>query len=264
MKPKLFGKYTLLNHMGRGGVASVYKALNQETGEIAAIKIFEPTPDIPGERMEKLMDREMRMLLGIQHPNVVRFYEAGHVGDQCYYAMEFVENSLLNRARAPGDLSLLDKVRILRQTANALQAIHHQGIVHRDIKPGNILLDEDAGNLLHVKVTDMGIAKNVSETDIVPTEDGRRIPGTPKYLSPEQIRLKPVDGRSDIFSLGVLAFELLTGRAPFKAASSQEYLQARSPLSCFSSWRRCSPRTERKGTMQIRWLRICNWWNSIW
>jgi len=226
MKSKQFGKYLLLEHMGRGGMASVYKAANQETGEIVAIKIFEPAPGMSGEFVQKLMDREMKMLLGIRHPNVVELYETGHVGDQYYYTMEFVENSLLKRMRSGEELTLLDKVRILRQTTNALQAIHHQGIVHRDIKPGNILLDRDANNAIHVKVTDMGIAKNVSDVEVVQPQGSKRIPGTPKYLSPEQIRLMPLDGRSDIFSLGVVAYELLAGKPPFKAKSSKQYLEA--------------------------------------
>jgi len=220
------GKFTLLEHMGKGSVATVYRATRSETDEIVAIKIFRATSERPANTARKLRDREVRMLISIQHPNVVRYYESGQFGDSFYYTMEFVENSLLERMRRPEPLSLTDKVDILRQTINALQAVHHQGIVHRDVKPGNILLDQDPSGAIHVKVTDLGIAKHVSETDLVGQGTERRVPGTPKYLSPEQILLRPVDGRADIFSLGVVAYELLSERLPFKARTSEQYVEA--------------------------------------
>jgi len=226
MKNKEFGKYTLLDHMGKGGVASVYRATDNKAGNIVAIKIFSPDEKRTIDRTRKFRDREVRMLISVQHPNVVKYYEAGELDDDCFYTMEFVENSLLKRMQRPGEFSIADKIHMLRQCANALQAIHNQGIVHRDIKPGNILLDQSPTGALHVKVTDLGIAKHVSETDIVREEASKRVPGTPKYLSPEQIKLKPVDGRADVFGLGVLAYELLTGKEPFKAANTDEYLKA--------------------------------------
>jgi len=226
MECREFGQFTLLDHMGRGGVGNVYRATDNVTGNIVAIKIFEPTAERGPHVVRKLRDREVRMLISIQHPNVVRYYESGSVGESCYYTMEFVENSLLKRMRQGPELELRDKVHILRQTCNALQAIHHQGIVHRDIKPGNILLDEAPSGAIHVKVTDLGIAKHVSETDVAREDPSRRVPGTPKYLAPEQIRLQPVDGRADVFSLGVVAYELLSGQPPFRAQSGEQYLRA--------------------------------------
>jgi hypothetical protein len=166
------------------------------------------------------------MLVSVQHPNIVKYRTSGEVGDSFFYAMEFVENSLLKRMRSGSDFELEDKVLILRQTAEALAAVHHQGIVHRDVKPGNILLDEDPNGAIHVKLTDLGIAKNVSETDIVREQTSARVPGTAKYLSPEQVRLQAVDGRSDVFGLGVVGYELLTGEPPFKAKNADEYLEA--------------------------------------
>ncbi|MFW6044756.1 MAG: serine/threonine-protein kinase [Planctomycetota bacterium] len=226
MECEEFGKFTLLDHMGKGGVASVYRAHDNEGGNIVAVKIFEPDDHRSEKTVRRLRDREVRMLISVQHPNVVKYYESGNVGESCYYTMEFVENSLLNRMRGDDELELVDKIHILRQASNALQAIHHQGIVHRDIKPGNILLDEDPSGAIHAKVTDLGIAKHVSETD-APRDDGsKKVPGTPKYLSPEQIRLKAVDGRADVFSLGVVAYEVLTGTTPFQAETSEEYLRA--------------------------------------
>jgi tRNA A-37 threonylcarbamoyl transferase component Bud32 len=228
MEPTQFGKYALLEHMGKGGVASVYRGSDNEDGSIVAVKVFESGPERPPEMSRKLRDREVRMLVSVRHPNIVKFRDAGQVDESYYYAMEFVENSLLKRMRSESRLSLVDKVLILRQTASALAAIHHKGIVHRDIKPGNILLDQDPSGAIHVKLTDLGIAKNVSETDIVREQMPTRVPGTLKYLSPEQIRLQAVDGRSDVFSLGVVAYEMLTGVPPFKAETTEEYLAANS------------------------------------
>ena len=221
-----FGKFTLLEAMGKGSVGIVYRATDTVAGNIVAIKIFQADPERPADVVRRLRDREVHMLISIQHPNVVKYYECGQVDGAYYYIMEFVEDSLLKRMRNPSEFTLPEKIHILRQTVNALQGTHNQGIVHRDIKPGNILLDESPSGAIHVKVTDLGIAKHVSETDVERGDFPRRVPGTPKYLAPEQIRLKPVDGRADIFSLGVVAYELLSGRPPFKASSSEEYLKA--------------------------------------
>jgi len=226
MEPTPFAKYTLLEHLGKGAVGSVYRARDSGDGSIVAVKIFESGEEREPEMARKLRDREVRMLVNVQHPNVVRFLGSGEEGDSFHYAMELVEESLLRCMRGEEDFELVDKIHILRQTTSALVAIHHQGVVHRDIKPGNILLDRDANGAIHVKLTDLGIAKNVSETDIVREQIPSRIPGTPKYLSPEQIRMLPVDGRTDVFSLGVVAYELIIGSPPFHAESSQGYLAA--------------------------------------
>jgi tetratricopeptide (TPR) repeat protein len=212
--------------MGKGGMATVFRAADNSDGTIVAIKIFQTSAERPVDISRKLRDREVRMLVSVQHPNIVKYRTSGEVGDNFFYAMEFVENSLLKRMRSGSDFDLVDKVLILRQTAEALGAVHHQGIVHRDVKPGNILLDQDPNGAIHVKLTDLGIAKNVSETDIVREQTSARVPGTAKYLSPEQIRLQAVDGRSDVFGLGVVAYELITGEPPFKAKNSEEYLEA--------------------------------------
>ena len=226
MAPRKFGDFTLLEHLGTGGIGSVYRAEEDETGRIVAIKIFSPDDDHPPDQMRTLKEREVRMLVSVQHPNVVSFYGDGHVENQFYYAMEYVGDSLLNEMRSGREMSTLEKIRILRQSTNALQAIHNQGIVHRDVKPGNILLDHDPNEAVHAKVTDLGIARHVSEADIVRETTSKKIPGTPKYLSPEQIEQRALDGRSDIFGLGVLAYQLLSGEPPFQVDSNEEYATA--------------------------------------
>ncbi len=225
MELREYGKYTLLNHMGKGGVASVYRANDNEAGTVLAIKIFTPSERRSLNTVRKLRDREVRMLISIQHPNVVKYYESGDLEDSYYYTMEFVEKTLLKHMRSQNNTSLPDKIYILRQVCNALRAIHHQGIVHRDIKPANILLDQAPNGAFHVKVTDLGIAKRVSEIKNSQKKKSQRAPGTPKYLSPEQILLTPVDGRSDIFSLGLVAYELLAEQPPFSAKKPDEYLK---------------------------------------
>ncbi|MFO8007850.1 MAG: serine/threonine-protein kinase [Candidatus Brocadiia bacterium] len=226
MKPRQFGPYTLLEHMGKGGMGSVYRASEGEGGRIVAVKVFESGEDREPETSRKLRDREVRMLVSVQHPNIVKFFESGQVDDDYYYTMEFVARSLPDLMRSDRELSIVSVVHVLRQTASALGAIHHQAVVHRDIKPANVLLDEDPGGALHVKLTDLGIAKNVSEPDIVREQTRRAIPGTPRFLSPEQIKQEPLDGRSDVFSLGIVAYELLSGSRPFTAEDSTGYLRA--------------------------------------
>ncbi len=226
MEPCEFGKFTLLEHVGKGGMGAVYRAFDNETGHIVAVKTFLSSEERPAELSRKLRDREVRMLISIRHPNIVRFFETGHIEDDYYYTMEFVESSLLDWLREGRQVSLLDRIHILRQVADALAAIHRQGIVHRDVKPGNILLDQTPSGSIHAKLTDLGIAKSVSEADIVSEQTHRRIPGTPKYLSPEQILQDALDGRSDVFGLGVLAYELLTASNPFLADDSDGYFRA--------------------------------------
>lgn len=229
MKPIDFGDFTLVETMGHGGMATVYRGVRKDNGETVAIKIFKETEDRPLDVIRRLRDREVKMMVAIQHENVVKFIEYGDFNDKYYYVMEFVELSLLGIIKNE-QLSFTQKIDLLYQTTLGLQAIHHQGVVHRDVKPGNILLtpvkNADGNDRYIVKITDLGIAKNVSETDVVTTVASKRIPGTPKYLSPEQIELKPVDGRSDIFSLGVMAYELLTGETPFEAGTSDEFMKA--------------------------------------
>jgi serine/threonine-protein kinase len=232
MKPVDFGDFILLELMGHGGMASVYRASRRGSGDIVAVKIFKETEDRTADVVRRLRDREVRMMLAIQHPHVVRFVEAGDFNEKYYYVMEFVDFSLMKLMRAEEPLTLTQRINLLRQTTAGLREIHNQGIVHRDVKPGNILLAplgdaaEPGDAKYMVKITDLGIAKNVSETDVVTVVSSKKIPGTPKYLSPEQIELKPVDGRADIFSLGVVAYEMLAGRTPFDATTSDEFMKA--------------------------------------
>jgi len=154
--------------------------------------------------------REAESAGRLSHPNIVTIYDAGEQGDLGYIAMEFIEGkSLKEYSRRPNLMPITDVVQTVAAVADALDYAHQQGVVHRDIKPANIMMTNDR----LVKVMDFGIAKLASssktQTDVVL--------GTPTYMSPEQIAGKKVDGRSDVFSLGIVLFELLTGQPPFTA-----------------------------------------------
>ena len=125
MEIRQFGKYALLDHMGKGGMANVYRACDNESGVIVAIKIFESTEERPPDVSRKFRDRELHMLLSVQHPNIVRFFETGEIEDEFFYAMEFVEDSLLRCMRQKKEFDLLTKIHILRQTANAQLSVRH-------------------------------------------------------------------------------------------------------------------------------------------
>src|SRR5262249_24001275 len=153
--------------------------------------------------------REAKAAGRLLHPNIVTLFDAGEAGDVLYLAFEYVEGSDLSTRVGAAPLSLREVLRIIALSADALDYAHRQGIVHRDIKPSNIRLDKSG----HVKVADFGIAKMAGQSTEL-TMAGS-VMGSPQYLSPEQIKGEELDGRSDLFSLGVVLFELLSGRRPF-------------------------------------------------
>jgi serine/threonine-protein kinase len=157
--------------------------------------------------------REAETAGRLNHPNIVQIYDAGEEHDLCYIAMEFLKGHDLVRHTKPGALlPVADVVKIIADSADALDYAHQQGVVHRDIKPANLMWLVDTKS---IKLTDFGIARI---TDSSKTKTGMVL-GTPSYMSPEQLSGKKVDGRSDLFSLGVTLYQLLTGRLPFQADS---------------------------------------------
>ncbi len=205
------GRYRVLQFLGSGAMGEVYLAEDPQIERRLAIK----TVRLAG-RAQEIEDRKRRLLREARaagrllHPNVVALFDAGEQEGLLFLAFEFVEGTdLAERLEAGPPLSLRDVLRVVRQTAGALDYAHRQGIVHRDIKPSNILLDT-AGQ---VKVADFGIAKVAGQSTEL-TMAGS-VMGSPQYLSPEQIRGEELDGRSDIFSLGVVLYELLSKTRPF-------------------------------------------------
>lgn len=209
-KPTL-GRYQIVNELGRGAMGVVYKGEDPKIHRTVAIKtvrLSDFDEDIVGEMKERFF-REAQSAGLLTHPNIVTIYDAGEEHDLAYIAMEFLKGVDLDRFTEKGSLfPMREALSIVAQVADALEYAHNKGIVHRDIKPANIMrLDETR----EVKVTDFGIARITASSK---TKTGV-IMGTPSYMSPEQVSGKKVDGRSDIFSLGVVLFELIAGEKPF-------------------------------------------------
>jgi len=211
IKPTV-GRYEILGELGQGAMGIVYKAKDPKINRLLAIKTIRFSDEFEEEKLREVKERFMREaeIAGkLSHPAVVSIYDVGEDYDLTYMAMEFLEgDSLQTYCRRGSLLSLRKVLYIVEETASALDYAHSNGVIHRDVKPANIMLLKDG----HVKVTDFGIAKAVSSSQ---TKSGVVL-GTPNYMSPEQINGHDIDGRSDIFSLGVVFFELLTGQLPFQ------------------------------------------------
>jgi serine/threonine-protein kinase PpkA len=200
--------YRVLRPIGRGGMATVYLAIQESVQREVALKVLSSTLAGEDEFGERFL-REARIAAKLRHPHVVAVHDVGRCGDVHYMAMELLPGGpVLRRGESGGDEAYA--LRVTREIADALDYAHARGVVHRDIKPDNILLREDGAAVL----TDFGIAR---ANDAVRMTRTGAIVGTPQYMSPEQARGKPLDGRADLYSLGIVLHELLTGRAPFQA-----------------------------------------------
>ena len=210
VKPTV-GRYEILSELGQGAMGVVYKARDPKINRMLAIKTIRFSDEFEEGKLKEVKERFLREaeIAGqLSHPGIVAIWDVGEDFDLTYIAMEFLEGDDLHRFCKKGSLLPLRKVlHIVGQTASALGYAHERGVIHRDVKPANIMLLKDG----KVKMTDYGIAKAVSSSQ---TKSGI-ILGTPNYMSPEQINGLEIDGRSDIFSLGVVFFELLTGQLPF-------------------------------------------------
>jgi beta-lactam-binding protein with PASTA domain/predicted Ser/Thr protein kinase len=208
------GRYKILKKLGTGGMATVYLAEDQELGRRIAIKILNAKHASDKQFVERFR-REASSAAGLSHPNIVQIYDRGNAEGTYYIAMEVIEGRTLKELVIErGPSPILVAVNYGRQILAALRFAHRNGVVHRDIKPHNVLVDDEG----RVKVTDFGIARaGASEM----TEVGSII-GTAQYLSPEQARGAPVDDRSDLYSVGVLLYELLTGVAPYNGDTPVE------------------------------------------
>src|SRR5918996_3473205 len=206
-------RYQITRKLGSGGMANVYLAEDQELGRRVAIKVLDDRHASDNQFVERFR-REAKNAAGLSHPNIVSIYDRGEAEGSYYIAMEYVEGrSLKDRIVSHGPLPLSAAIEVTRQILRALGFAHRRGIVHRDIKPHNVLLAQDGpgDGEPRFKVTDFGISRTTASQM---TEAGS-IVGTAQYLSPEQARGAAVDQRSDIYSVGIVLFELLTGRLPF-------------------------------------------------
>jgi len=207
-------RYEHLGGLGRGGMGVVFKANDRELGETIAIKVLAPVDQADAPELLQRFKNEIGFNRRIKHPNIARLYDYGIAGRYPFLSMEFVPGRDLGTLVETGSpLSPFRVAAILRQVALGTAAAHEAGIIHRDLKPQNIMLDD----LGHVSVLDFGIALSGRTRGL--TMMGTTV-GTPQYMAPEQSRGAPVDGRSDLYSLGVIAFEMLTGKLPFTSDDS--------------------------------------------
>jgi serine/threonine-protein kinase len=210
------GRYEILGELGRGAMGVVYKATDPVIGRPVAVKTIRLSEEGTGLSRPELLARfqtEARAAGLLTHPNIVVVYDAGEENGLYYITMELVEGKSLQALLDAGHHFPTSRVlRIMEQTCSALQFAHERNIVHRDIKPANLMLTADDT----VKVTDFGTAKILQFGTVQQTT---HVMGTPSYMSPEQVKGRPVDGRSDIFSLGVMLYEMLTGEKPFPGQS---------------------------------------------
>lgn len=214
MSADLIGKtingYEILSQVGQGGMATVYLARQRSMNRQVALKIL-PSVFINDEAYLQRFEREVRIVSQLEHRNIVPVYDFGEFESQPYIAMRYMPAGSVEELLAQGRIPLPRVAGIVEQVASALDYAHQKGILHRDLKPSNILLDDGGG----VFITDFGIARILGEGSGTITTQG--VVGTPSYMSPEQARAEPLDGRSDVYSLGVMLFELVTGRRPFES-----------------------------------------------
>ncbi len=225
---EIAGQFRIIQRIGSGGMGAVFKAEQPDMNRFVAVKILHPKyvsrPDLVSR-----FRREARAMSHLSHPNTARVFMYGQLEDNaCYIVMEYLEGkNLAQVTRAEGMLQPVRATNIMVQVCGALEEAHRQGIIHRDLKPENIFLTTQGGIADFPKVLDFGLAK-VTQREMRPgslilTQEGM-VFGTPEFMSPEQARGQQLDARSDIYSLGCILYEMLTGKLPFDAAQPMDYL----------------------------------------
>ena len=228
---ELDGRYRVIRKVGEGGMSFVYQAEDIETGQTVAIKVLTPRLSKDPPSVERLK-REAAIAMRLEHPNVCPILRVGQTGDgMLYLVMPFLPGEALSEYETRrGQLPVEEGIPILAQVCRGLQHAHDLGIIHRDLKPENVMLVPDARekNGFRAVVMDFGLAKQRrAGPDVAKLTQTGIVLGTPEFMSPEQIRGKPLDGRSDIYAIAVLAFEMFTGQLPFTGKNAQETMLAR-------------------------------------
>ena len=221
--PEELGPFQVRSLLGRGGMGVVYRAEDRKLHREVALKVLRADLETDPERRRRF-EREARAAAAVSHPNIATVYEVGESQGRIFIAMELVGGPSLRSVLANGALPLPEALRIARQIASGLAKAHAKGIVHRDLKPDNVMLDADG----QVKILDFGLARESAPAaeNVSNLTDEGQVMGTPAYMSPEQASGFPVDARSDLFSLGVVLYEMVTGRRPFEAATKMATLFA--------------------------------------
>src|SRR5512143_200275 len=209
---QMLGPYRIINQIGKGGMANVYKAYQPSVDRYVAIKVL-PTQLAESKEFATRFHQEARIIAMLEHPHILPVFDYGESDGIAYFVMRYLDaGTLKDKMESGRPLPLNDIARIFTQLADALSYAHSHGVVHRDLKPANALIDS-FGNVF---LTDFGIAKLLESASPRLTQTDA-VMGTPAYISPEQAKALPVDQRSDIYSLGIILYEMVTGRVPFVA-----------------------------------------------
>jgi eukaryotic-like serine/threonine-protein kinase len=214
------GRYHILEEIGKGSMGVVFKAHDPQIDRILAVKALRPDR-VTSEAFVQRFLKEAQAIGRLSHPNIVTVYDAGLDGDTLFIAMEFLPGHSLKGILEQRQLSNQEIIHIGVEVVEALDYSHQRGIVHRDIKPSNIIINPSGS----VKITDFGVAHIEDPNTPAQTVAGE-ILGTPEYMSPEQVLGKPVDGRTDLYSLGVILYQMTTGKRPFKRENIAATFQA--------------------------------------
>ena len=213
MQPEKIGRYKIISELGRGGMAVVYLGYDAETDREVAIKVLLPEFHYKDSQLKARFKREVQIIAKFDLPSIVQLYDVGEENEQPYFVMRYMRGgSLLDKLR-DGTYSIEKALKLLEQIAPGIDEAHSKGIVHRDLKPSNILFDGRETP----SISDFGIAKIIKTQSSIITNQDQGSPGTPSYMAPEQMLGDNLDGRSDIYALGVILYEMLTGRLPPEA-----------------------------------------------
>ena len=204
------GRYLIQEEIGKGGMGIVYRAYDPDIDRNLALKVLRPERAYEWEVTQRFL-REAKAAGRLAHPNIVIIYDVGEDAGRAFIAMELLTGEPLNKLIREGKISFEDAIRYAIQIANALHYAHEEGVVHRDIKPSNIIVTGEK----QVKITDFGIAR-VQDVSLAEQTRTGQILGTPSYMAPEQVQGKKVDGRADLFSLGIILYEMISGKKPFE------------------------------------------------